>query len=523
MVEQVPSQGRASTQRGSSILRSYAWLIALLGVFVLIGSGIIYLFSRSWKLQAEVGSGLGIVLLLGAVLLRPDAVRTALAGRPVKYASNALVMTLAFIGIVGLVNVLAVKNRWEYDVTENAQFTLSPQTIKILEKLDKPVQVIGFFQTGDPRQDLAEDYLQRSSQYTNFLSYEFHDPNVEPTLAHKYELSHFGLVFLSGDNRIEAHNIDEETVTSSLIRVTSEQEKQVFFLTGHGEPDIADASPEGYSLLKQALERENYVVETINVAAVADGDTLLSDSSTLILAGAQQDLSELEVAFLTEWMETGGRLMLLANPLEPIPLSQTLYKYGLSVGNDLVADVDSYLAGLAPTSPLLNKYPYHEITQGLNGYQTFFPLARSLTLGPADAEGVRHTSPILTTSPNSWAEIDLEEDELEFNEGIDRPGPIHIGAASENRKNGTRLVVFGSADFVGNQVLKEVPSNRDLFMNAVNWLSEEEDLISIRPKEATNRTLFLTPVQHTITVFTSLIVIPLAIFLAGGLVWWKRR
>ena len=515
MIEQAPSY------RGSSIIRSYAWLIALIGLLIVIGSTIFYWMNQNWSARAEVGIGLGLVLLLGAVVLRPDVVRTVLAGRPVKYASNALVMTSAFVGIVGLINFLAVKYNQEYDLTENARFTLSEQTIKILEKLDRPVQVIGFFRTGDPDKDRAEVFLERSSRYTSYLNYEFHDPNVEPTLAQSYDLSHYGLIFVSGNNSFEVHTVGEEAIISGLIRVASDREKRIYFLTGHGEPSLMDTTPEGYSEVQALLEQENYIVETVNLAALTE-ELVPTDSTSLIVAGVQRDLLDVEVKFVKDWMAAGGKLMVLANPLEPAPFQSLLKAYGFILENDLVADLDNHFHRLAPTSPLIVQYPFHEITQGLNGFLTFFPLARSISLTPSENKTYQ-IWPILTTGPKSWAETDFEVTELEYNQGVDRPGPVHIGAVAESSQTGLRLVVFGSADFVSNQVLNNDVANRDLFMNAVNWLTEEEDLISIRPKEQPNRRLFLTPMQDTLTIFTSLLVIPLSIFVSGIIVWWKRR
>jgi ABC-type uncharacterized transport system involved in gliding motility auxiliary subunit len=420
MVDHVPPQ-----HRGTSIFRTYAWLIAIVGILIFIGSGLIYLIYQTWKTHAEVGVGIGVVLLLGAVLLRPDVVRTVIAGRPVKYASNALVMSLAFIGIVGLVNFLVAKNTWEYDLTESAQFTFSQQTIQVLEKLDRPVEIIGFFQSGDPRQDLAKGYLERSSQYTPYLTYEFHDPNIEPTLAQSYELSNYGLVFVSGNNTLEAHTVDEETITSGLIRVTSDQQKQVYFITGHGELGLTNPAPEGLSEVKAALEQENYLVQTINLATALD--SLSADSTILILAGAKRDLLDPEVAVLNDWMSTGGKFMILSNPLDPIPLPQLLENYGLSLGDDLVADEDNYKVGLAPTSPLIVQYPFHEITQGLNGFFTFFPLARSLTIEPKDISIARLTTPILTTGPNMTGSdngmLRRQAEELSFVAYLCKPFP----------------------------------------------------------------------------------------------------
>jgi len=204
--------------------KNFAWLIALAGLFLLILSGVIYITSQSWSIYAQIGAGLGLTLLLGAALLRPDAVRTFLAGRPIKYASHAIVKSVAFLGILILINFLAVKYGWEVDLTETGQFTLSDETVQVLQQLDRPVEVIGFFQRGDPRLRVAQDYLERYCQHTDFLSYEFHNSDLNPELVKRYGLSNYGLVFVSGDNRYEEINVDEQSITSSLTRVTGKED-----------------------------------------------------------------------------------------------------------------------------------------------------------------------------------------------------------------------------------------------------------------------------------------------------------
>jgi ABC-type uncharacterized transport system involved in gliding motility auxiliary subunit len=520
MAEKSPPQHR-------SILRSYAWLMAIVSLLILVGSGIIYLLNQSWAIQAQIGVGVGAVLLLGAVLLRPDAVRTILTGRPVKYGSNAVVMSLAFISIMGLINFLVLKHEWEYDLTETGQFTLSAQTIQILEKLDRPVEVIGFFQNSDPRLDRAKDYLERYSHYTHHLTYEFHDPEIKPILARKYELNNYGLVFVSDNQRYEVSGVDEQTITSGLLRVTSDEEKKVYFITGHKENSPTDDSQQGYSGVKQALERENYLVENINLATT---EAVPTEAAVLILAGADHQLLDTEIQLITHWMTTGGKLMILVDPLEPVPLEGVLQEYGLSLGNDFVIEDEQHALvilgpeGLIPQviAPLIYQYPYHEITRSLNGYQSFFPLARSIAITEVE-DPDKNAWPILTTSQKSWAETDLQATQPEYTPDRDATGPLHLATAAEDYQNGARLVVFGDAGFVTNQNVSPQWANLDLFMNAVNWLAEEEDLISIRPKQPTNRRLFLTPLQSSLTIFTTLIIIPLAVFVAGIGVWWKRR
>lgn len=519
---------RASTgeQRRSTSIRAYAWLVALVGALLFIGSGVAYLLNHAWAFKAEIGAGLGFVLLLVAVLLRPDIVRVALTGRSVRYGSNAAILSLAVIGILALLNFLAVKYHWEYDVTENQEFTLSEQTLQLVQNLDEPVQVIGFFQAGDGRLSLARKYLDRYSRHTDMLTYEFHDPNVEPALAKSFELSNYGLVFVSAQNRYETPTVDEQTITSALLRVTSKRSKIVYFITGQTPYSLANTSPEGYSMVKHALERENYQVNELNLATAT---AVPQDADILILAGADRELPEVETRLISDWLEHGGKLMVLADPLQPKPLEPVLHRYGLAWHDGFVVDVSDSLVTLGPegltrqvTAPMLVRYPYHEMTRGLNGFRTFFPFSRAINLVSTNML-TASVAPVLSTSPNSWIETDSQSTDLQYDEGRDLPGPVHIGVAAENLTSDVRLVVIGNASFISNQNLSPEVANQDLFLNAVNWLAEDEDLISIRPKPPTNRQLFLTPMQYSITVLTTLVVIPLVVMSTGVVVWWKRR
>ena len=203
-------------------LRLYMRWVAIVGLLILAGSCIVLIVRPGWTLKAQAGAGLGIVLLLLAVLLRPHTIHKAVVGRSVKYGSGAVVMSAALIGILILLNFLAVKSNREFDLTETRKYTLSEQTVKFLEGLDESVQVIVFFRANDHRRRLAKDYLERYSQYTPQLTYAFYDPAVESTLAENYELSRYGLVFVNGLQRHETHIVDEYNITTGLMNVTGD-------------------------------------------------------------------------------------------------------------------------------------------------------------------------------------------------------------------------------------------------------------------------------------------------------------
>lgn len=509
-------------------LQNYAWVVAAVGGLILIGSGLAYALNPNLASEAQLGMACGVVLLLLAALLRPDTIRPFLTGRTVRYASHATVTSILFGLILVLVYWVSLQHNQEYDLSETGMFTLSPQTIQLLEGLDQPVQVIGFFQMGDARRNRAEDYLKRYRRYTDKLTYEFHDPNVEPALAQSFALSDYGLVFVSGSRQQETAQVDEQSITGALVRVTSGETKRLYFITGHGEHSIYDSQAEGYSTIRQALENGNYLLDTLNLAS---SPAIPQEATILVLAGADRPLSPTEGQLLTGWVASGGKLLALVDPMEPAVLDSLFQQYGLLLHDDFVVEdynnslVTLGTAGLTPqvVAPLIVQYPFHEITRGLNGYQSFYPFARSIGIESPEQEN-RVVSPILTTSSGSWGETDLEQTaQPHYNAGQDRSGPLHIGAAAEDYETGTRLVLIGNAGFITNQNVSPEMANMDLFLNAVDWLAEEEELISIRPKPPANRRLFLTSFQVTITLLTSLILIPLSVLAAGLGVWWQRR
>jgi len=164
---------------------------------------------------------------------------------------RSYVWLIAVIGILVFINFLSLKNNREYDLTKTGEFTLSEQTIDVLASMKEPVQIIGFFRAGDHRWQIAQDNLKRFSGYTDQLTYKFHDPAVEPTLAQSYKFHSYGLVFVSGIKRYEALEVDEQTITNGLIYVTSSKQK-----TGEEQPlnSIASKAPSNHHLYLTPLQ-----------------------------------------------------------------------------------------------------------------------------------------------------------------------------------------------------------------------------------------------------------------------------
>ncbi len=475
--------------------------------------------------------GLGIVLIISYALLRPREVVAALTGRQARYGGNALLLSVAFLGILVTVNFLSSRYHKRFDLTASKQYTLSQQTIQVLRSLKEPVKVTGFFTAGDPRQTDVEDLLKEYAYHSDKFTYEFVDPEQHPGEARRLGVTSYGvLVFQRGDKRQETFGLDEEDLTSALLRVSRDEQKVVYFTTGHKERDPKSFQPTDYGNIGRLLQKDNYKVELLNLATVTD--TIPSDAAAIVVASPRIPFAPEEVDRLAKWLDNGGRLMILADPPtategeDPMDgFADILKEHGLRLRKDVALDpANSFFGDIA--SPLVTRFRFSSITKDLAGLTTFFPLARTIEQLDPKPEDVTIT-PLIETSRDSWGETDLANQRARYDEGEDVRGPLVLGVMVENQEKGSRLVIFGDADFVSNNVLNSVRGafgNADLFRNSVNWLTEEEALIAIAPKPPDVRTMRpLTPAQQNLVFYGTAVFLPLAILALGGAVWWGRR
>ncbi|MBC7225443.1 MAG: GldG family protein, partial [Anaerolineae bacterium] len=330
------------------------------------------------------------------------------------------------------------------------------------------------------------------------------------------------LLFERGDKRQETYALDEQDITSAILKVSRDTQKGVYFVTGHQERDPEAFTQDGYSTIKQLLEQDNYIVQTINLATITT--TLPSTATVLVVAGAQYDYAPEEAQRLADFLNEGGRLLVMSDPGRPVPLADTLEAWGVRFRDDLVIDpASSFFGDVA--SPLVTRFRYHEITKDLGGLTTFFPVARSVEQITPSPEGVS-VAPLVATSNNSWGETDLNNRQVRYDPEADIKGPVYLAVAARKTEGGGRLVVFGDSDFASNGVVRAVQGavgNADLFLNAVNWLAEEESLLAIGPKQTQQRMMVLTQPSMRLILYSTAGLLPLVVLIIGGIVWWSRR
>jgi len=496
-------------------LRGIAPHLAGVGLALLLLALAAHLLGSDPKWLPEALLGIGVALIISYALLRPREVASALTGRQAMYGGNALLMSVAFLGILVTLNFLAARYHKRFDLTENKRYTLSQETVQVLNALQEPVKVTGFFTPDDPRRSDVEDLLKEYAYHSDKFTYEFVDPELRPGEARRLGVTSYGvLVFQRGEKRQETFGVDEEDLTSALLKVSRDEQRVIYFTTGHKERDPQSFQPIDYGSIRQVLGRDNYDVKSLNLATITT--TIPGDAAVLVVASPQIPFAPEEIDRLDQWLSEGGRLLLLTDPPTPggedpmAAFSEMLARWGVRLRNDVALDPVSSFFGDA-ASPLITRFPFSSITKDL---------------GDPPPEGMTITR-LLETTPDSWGETDLTNQQARYDPNADVRGPLVLGAMIESQEKKGRLVVFGDADFVSNNILGSVRGafgNADLFRNSINWLAEEEALIAISPKPPEVRTLQpLTPVQRNLIFYGSVIFLPLIVLAIGGVVWWQRR
>ncbi|NET57796.1 MAG: ABC transporter [Symploca sp. SIO2E6] len=513
------------------------------------------------------------IVLIGLWVLFLDSFAPGFWGRrSTQVGTNAFLATLSVLLILGLINFLAVRSGIRVDLTENQLFTLSPLSQRVVQNLEQPLKVWVFNPNPNPAdRRLLENYRR----YGSNLEFKFVDPQKELRLTEKFDVQSLGEVYLEyGSERQllqtvnQIERLSEIKLTNGIAKLTSDRTDTVYFLQGHGETPL-EPGEGGLFQAVNALEDKNFTVATLNLTQKS---AVPPDASVVVIASPKEPLFEAEVKTLEAYLAQGGSLLVMFNPDINPGLDSLLADWGVEFDERIVIDPSGQLNGFGLATSIVYNYGAHPITQDFAERYSLYPLARSVETTPV--EGIEET-PLVITNEETWAESDLEEQPLDFNPESDRQGPLNLGVAlsrpitdaaaitengedvandseaspqsdeeetepilkedsatsptisdaekAQEKDTESRLVVFGNSDFATNGWFEQ-QLNGDVFLNSISWLSnEEEEVLSIRPKEPENRRINLTEGQRAAFSWTVLLFVPLFGFTTAGFMWWQRR
>jgi ABC-type uncharacterized transport system involved in gliding motility auxiliary subunit len=511
----------------NTIRRQLPAIFTVLGVLGLVAAAGLYLVygeANRWVLTA---GAIGIIFLVYAVLEQPETLQRSLTSREARYGGNTVVLTGAFIGIVALANVMSSRYSQRWDLTETKDFSLSPQTVQLAKQLTEPVRVTAFYQQGQGGQEDMQDLLREYSRHTDKITYEFVDPVLRPGVARDMRIENYPTTVLESQGRRQTVSAAVEgEITSALLKLQRGEPRKAGWITGHGELDTEAFDQRGASEAKRLIEQENYKLEPMTLLALTE---IPKDYAVVILSGPRQPLLPQEVEVLQKYLDGGGKMLVTVDPRSPGNPTELLGRWGLEVGTGIVLDFVLNVQG-DPLTPAVTRYEANPVMKNVASdqtgrYITIFPGATMVRARAGKDASIQVQNIAQSSAENSWLETDerIEPRAVRFDDGKDVKGPVPMAVSVV--KGSTRIVAVGNSSFASNNLLSviQVPGNRDLLLNALNWLSEDEQLLGVRAKVNADRTLILTGTQQNMMLYSTTLFLPLAVLAIGAYVWWSRR
>ena len=458
--------------------------------------------------------------------------------------SRTALGSIAFFGVLVLVALIGQRHPMRLDLTESKQYSISDQSQKIVKSLKDDVHVKAFYQEADPKKNQTGDLLETYRYYSKRLNYQLIDPDREPSLAKHYQVRTYGTLVLEGLGKTQTvTTADEENITNAILKLTQEKERVIYFLTGHGERETSSFEKDGYSTTKAAIEKENFRVEALNLLV---DPQIPADAALVIVADPQKPLLGSEIEALRQYLTRGGSVLLLLEPFFESGVEQFLKSYGITLKSDIVVDTMSRVFGASYLIPVVTEYGFHKITDGFN-VACFLPTTRSVTAADESPDWVELTE-LGSTSNYSWADTDFrlgQSQPPKFDESKDRRGPIAVAViAAISAKSGddkkeeqkrdpednpetdskaqAQLAVFGDSDFASNSYFN-LQGNGDFFLNSINFLAQQENLITIERPKTKSTPLTLSRFQGQLLFWVGLLLMPTVILVTGLAVFKVRR
>ena len=426
---------------------------------------------------------------------------------------------LLFVAVIGLLGYLAHRYDQRFDWTASGRNSLSETSRQVLEKLPGTVTATAFVRPNPQLRASVDELLQRYAAASPKFKVAYVNPDQAPARVKELGIRADGTVVLElGGRREKLEQLDEQTLTGALMRLSRSGERKLVFLAGHGERSPDGQANHDLSTFAAALREQGVQATRADQASGSD----FPPDATLVISAPAVDLAAGEVAAIERFIDAGGHLLWLADPgplhgLEPIAA-----RFGLRlVPGTIIDPVGQVIAGsahFAIASP--DNYRFHPALAGFE-FTTLFPLAAGLE---HDQKEPWTATDLIEIAASGWAEAGPLQDKVAFDEGKDRRGPF-ILATAFTRQQGEReqrVVVVGDGDFLSNAYIGN-GGNLNLGLNLVNWLAADDAFVNIPPRTAPDTEIKLSRNNSLLVGFGFLFGLPAAFAAAGLGVWLRRR
>ena len=432
-----------------------------------------------------------------------------------------------FLAVVGLLGWLSQLNPISIDLSANQRNSLSAETIRLVKSLQHPVEITIFISPVNENRAVLERLFERYQHQQPLVKFRSLNPDLAPELLRQYDIRSDGEVLIEYQGRSEKiSQVSEAKVTNAIQRLVRLGDRWLVFLQGHGERNPYSESNHDFSVFASRLAGHGFTIENLSLTQT---NSIPQNTDVLVIASPQVALLPGEIELIQEYIERGGSLLWLADTGQTID-SMELISDQLTIEflPGVIVDPNAQLLGLNRIDfALVANYPRHPVTQGIDSL-SLFPQAQALEFY-GDTNTWQQRS-FLLSSDASWNETGSISGEVFKGDNDDEtPGPLDIGmtlSASHEADDATqfeqRIAIVGDADFLSNRYLGN-GSNLEIGLNLMNWLSHDDNLISISPRAAPDTLLELSQTQQIIIGLGFLLLLPLSLFGSGLTIWLKRR
>lgn len=439
---------------------------------------------------------------------------------------------------IGLYQLIAVYPAY-WDATQNTSNSLSANSVETLKQLDGAINITMYANSKDAElgdiEQLVRDFIGRYQRYKTDISLTFVDPVKDAEAMRKAEIrANREMVIEYGGRNEHLTLLNEQSITSALVRLAHSRDQKLMYVDGHGERKLDGIANHDLGDFGKKLRQNGFQLASLNLALAQD---VPGNGSVLVITQPQINLLPGEVDKLLRYVDGGGNLLWLldAEPLRG--LERLASKLGILLTPGIITDPDAQKMNAPSNWTLGASYPPHPVTRNFN-LITAFPFARALgredsgredSSGQADSEGrVRNIawqrSTLIEAASNGWVSRTTIPKKPQFDKNRDIPGPFSLAIALQRTVNEReqRIVVVGSGSFLANAYSGN-GGNLDLGINMVNWLAHEENLITIQPRATMDSAITLSKNQLSVISIGFVIAVPLLLAVIGGVLWWRRR
>ena len=443
-----------------------------------------------------------------------------------------VIFTLLFLLVIGLLAYVGKNYNKRFDVTQSQRNSLSETLQTMLKKLDKPLNIIAYVPDDAVVRSSLKQLIDKYQVHHKDIDLEFVNPDLDPKRAQQDGIAYSGQLLLKYNGKRETINsVDEQNVLNVLQRLSREKARMVFFLEGHEEASPLEVKPNGISKLAEVLEKKGFDLQAHNILRT---QSIPDNASFVVIAAPKKEYLEAEVELITQYVEAGGNLLWLHEPGEVFGLDDLEQQLGLELQLGTLLDANQDLQRMLgiqhPAAIAIIDYGPSELTKNLAAH-TLFPFATTVEKDAAKDSTWKY-QPLLSTLITSWLESGDIQGNVKFDDEADKPGPLTMGMAlsRENLKAinpdtkvipEQRVVVLGDSDFMRNNYIGQ-GSNLEFASNLFNWLSADDELLSIKTNVVAGTTLNLTK-SGRIALIVLWLGLPLALITFGTWRWLRRR